>query len=100
MRTGIALRSMILDDGRVALGPEAELGFQAFPLRPLGFDGTFRVAGLSGAGASFFGTALLDASAGAGVLVGRVELRCGLRWIAIGNATTLGGPTFGARIWL
>lgn len=99
LRTGLALRSMILDDGRVALGPEAELGIQVFPLRPFSFDGTFRMAGLTGAGAAFFGTALIDASAGAGVLVGRVEVRAGFRWLVIGQATPLAGPILGARIW-
>lgn len=99
LRTGLALRAMVLDDGRAALGPEAEVGLQVFPLRPLAFDGTFRVAGLTGAGASWFGTALIDATAGTGVLVGRVELRGGYRWIVIGHATVLAGPLLGARIW-
>jgi hypothetical protein len=98
-RSGLGVRAMVLDNGSVALGPEFEAGFQAFPLRPLAFDGTFRVAGLSGAGASWFGTALLEASAGAGVLLGRVELRAGYRALVIGNAATLAGPTLGARIW-
>lgn len=98
-RRGLGLRLMVLDDGRPALGPELTLGIQAFPLRPLAFDGTFRVAGLSGAGASWFGTALVEGSAGAGVLFGRIELRAGLRGVVIGHSTTLGGPTFGARIW-
>ena len=98
-RSGLGVRAMILDDGSVALGPEFEAGFQTFPLRPLAFDGTFRVAGLSGAGAAWFGTALLEGSAGAGVLLGRVELRAGYRALVIGNATTLAGPTLGARIW-
>lgn len=56
---------LVLDDGSLALGPEFEAGIQTFPLRPLAFEGTFRIAGLSGAG----------------------------------NATTLAGPTLGARIW-
>jgi len=98
-RTGLGIRAMVLDDGSVALGPELELGVQAFPLRPLAIDGTFRVAGLSGAGAAWFGTALLEASAGAGALLGRVEVRAGYRAIVIGQATTLAGPTLGARIW-
>lgn len=99
LRTGLGLRAMVLDDGRVALGPEIDVGTQVFPLRPLAFDGTFRVAGLTGAGASWLGTVLIEASTGAGVLVGRVELRAGLRWLVIGHATTLAGPTLGARIW-
>ena len=99
LRTGLALRAMALDDGRIALGPEGEVGLQVFPLRPLAFDGTFRIAGLTGAGAAWFGTALIDAAAGAGVLVGRVELRGGYRLLVIGNATTLAGPSLGARIW-
>jgi hypothetical protein len=99
VRSGLGVRAMVLDDGNLAFGPEFEAGIQAFPLRPLAFDGTFRVAGLSGAGASWFGTALLDLSAGAGVLLGRVELRAGYRMLVIGNATTLAGPTLGARIW-
>jgi hypothetical protein len=99
LKTGLALRAMVLDDGRVALGPEAEMGLQVFPLRPLAFDGTFRIAGLTGAGASWFGTALIDAAAGAGVLVGRVELRGGFRWLVIGPGTSLVGPSLGARIW-
>jgi hypothetical protein len=98
-RSGLGVRAMILDDGSLALGPEFEAGFQTFPLRPLAFDGTFRVAGLSGAGAAWFGTALLEGSAGAGVLLGRVELRAGFRALVIGHATTLAGPTLGARIW-
>ena len=99
-RTGLGLRAMVLDDGSPALGPEVELGFQSFPLRPLAFDGTLRFAGLSGAGASWFGTGLLEGSAGAGVLLGRVEVRAGYRALVIGHATTLAGPTLGARIWL
>ena len=98
-RSGLAMRAMVLADGSAALGPEFEAGIQTFPLRPLAFDGTFRVAGLSGAGASWFGTAVLEGSAGAGVLLGRVEVRAGYRTIVIGNATTLAGPTLGARIW-
>lgn len=98
-RSGLAVRMMVLDDGRAALGPELELGVQAFPLRPLAFDGTFRVAGLSGAGASWFGTALLEGSVGVGVLFGRVEARAGYRTLMIGPSTTLAGPTLGARIW-
>jgi len=98
-RSGLGVRVMVLDDGSLALGPEFEAGLQTFPLRPLAFDGTFRVAGLSGAGASWFGTALLEGSAGAGVLLGRVELRAGYRALVIGHATTLAGPTLGARIW-
>ena len=98
-RSGLGVRVMVLDDGRAALGPELELGIQAFPLRPVAFDGTFRVAGLSGAGASWFGTALLEGSIGAGVLVGRVEARAGFRTLVIGSSTTLAGPTLGARIW-
>jgi hypothetical protein len=99
VRSGLGVRTMILDDGSMALGPEFEAGLQAFPLRPLAFDGTFRVAGLSGAGAAWFGTALLEASAGVGVLLGRVELRAGYRALVIGSATTLAGPSLGARIW-
>jgi hypothetical protein len=99
VRSGLAMRAMVLDDGSVAIGPEFEAGIQVFPLRPLAFDGTFRVAGLSGAGAAWFGTALLEGSAGAGVLLGRVELRVGYRALVIGQATTLAGPTLGARIW-
>jgi hypothetical protein len=99
LRTGLGFRAMVLDDGRVALGPEIDVGTQVFPLRPLAFDGTFRVAGLTGAGASWLGTVLIEASTGAGVLVGRVELRAGLRWLVIGYATTLAGPTLGTRIW-
>ena len=98
-RSGLGMRAMILGDGSLGLGPEFEAGIQAFPLRPLAFDGTFRVAGLSGAGASWFGTALLEGSVGAGALVGRVELHGGYRWLVIGHATTLSGPTLGARIW-
>jgi hypothetical protein len=98
-RSGLGVRAMVLDNGGLALGPEFEVGIQTFPLHPLALDGTFRVAGLSGAGASWFGTALLDLSAGAGVLLGRVELRAGYRALVIGNATTLAGPTLGARIW-
>lgn len=98
-RSGLGLRVMVLDDGRAALGPELALGVQAFPLRPLALDGTFRLAGLSGAGASWFGTALLEGSAGAGVMLGRVELRAGYRALVIGHATTLAGPTLGARVW-
>ncbi len=99
LRSGLALRGMALDDGRLALGPEFEIGAQFFPLRPLAFDGTFRIAGLSGASASWLGTVLVDASAGAGVLVGRVEVRGGYRTLVIGSGTTLAGPTLGARIW-
>jgi hypothetical protein len=99
VRSGLGVRTMILDDGSMAIGPEFEAGVQAFPLRPLAFDGTFRVAGLSGAGAAWFGTALLEASAGAGVLLGSVELRAGYRVLVIGSATTLAGPSLGARIW-
>jgi len=98
-RSGLGMRAMVLDDGSLALGPEFEMGVQVFPLRPLAFDGTFRVAGLSGAGASWFGTALLEGSAGAGVLLGRVEVRAGYRTLVIGHATTLAGPLLGARIW-
>jgi len=98
-RSGLGMRAMVLDNGDIALGPEFEVGIQTFPLRPLTLDGTFRVAGLSGAGASWFGTALLDGSAGAGVLLRRVELRAGYRILVIGHATTLAGPTLGTRIW-
>jgi hypothetical protein len=99
VRSGLAVRTMILDDESLALGPELEAGLLTFPLRPLAFDGTFRLAGLSGAGAPWFGTALLEVSAGAGVLLGRVEARAGYRALVIGHATTLAGPTLGARIW-
>jgi hypothetical protein len=98
-RSGLGVRAMVLGDGSLGLGPEFEAGIQTFPLRPLAFDGTFRVAGLSGAGASWFGTALLEGSVGAGALFGRVELHGGYRWLVIGHATTLSGPTLGARIW-
>lgn len=98
-RSGLGVRTMVLDDGSVALGPEFEAGIQTFPLRPLAFDGTFRIAGLSGAGASWFGTALLEGSVGAGVLLGRMEVHAGYRTLVIGHATTLAGPTLGARIW-
>jgi hypothetical protein len=99
VRSGLGVRTMILDDGSIAIGPEFEAGIQAFPLRPLAIDGTFRVAGLSGAGAAWFGTALLEGSAGVGVLLGRVEWHAGYRALVIGHATTLAGPTLGARIW-
>lgn len=99
LKVGLALRGLVLDDGRSAFGPEFELGAQLFPARPVALDGSVRLAGLTGAAASWFGTALADVNLGGGILVGRIELRGDYRWIVIGDAATLAGPRLGARVW-
>lgn len=97
VRLGAAGRSIILDDGRAAGGPELEIGGQYFPARPLGIDVRLRGALLAWDAGSAF--TMLESITTASVFVGRVEVVGGWRWTKIEAVPAFGGPTVGVRLW-
>lgn len=94
---GAALRGIELDDGNDASGPEAELGVQLFPVRPLGVNLNGRVAALSWTGADEFTFRELNATGS--FFMNRLELQGGWHWMRVGDTPAFAGPVVGVRIW-
>ncbi|MFI5213968.1 MAG: hypothetical protein ACHQU8_05460 [Gemmatimonadales bacterium] len=94
---GVAARGVFLNDGSRAWGPEGELGIQAFPLRPFGFNVTERLAGLSWNGNDYFLFQELNTTGS--VFINRFELQAGWHWMKVGDAPAFGGPIVGMRVW-
>jgi len=94
---GVAARGVFLNDGSRAWGPEGELGIQAFPLRPFGFNVTERLAGLSWNGNDYFLFQELNTTGS--VFINRLELQAGWHWMKVGDAPAFGGPIVGMRVW-
>jgi hypothetical protein len=98
VRLGAGIRPMYLSGGDFNLGWDLELGGLIFPVRPLSVSASFRGGQMSWDldARSWMG----DVTVTAGVHTGRVELQVGWRWIGIGSAPGIGGPTIGVRTWL
>lgn len=94
---GAALRGIELDDGSDASGPEAELGLQLFPVRPLGLSVSGRIAALSWTGLDDF--TFRELNAAGSFFMNRVELQGGWHWMRVGDTPAFGGPVVGIRIW-
>jgi hypothetical protein len=91
------VRSVLLDTGSGAVGPEIGVGFQAFPARPWSVAGTLRLGFVSWSPHN--SSAVFDVAATVGAFLGAVELQAGYRRLQIGEATAFNGPTLGARLW-
>ncbi len=94
---GVALRGVNLSGGDDAYGPEAELGLQVLPLRPIGINLNGRIAALSWAGETPF--AFKELNATGSVFFGRVELQGGWHYMKLGSAPAFTGPVAGLRVW-
>jgi len=99
LRGGLALQSILTDDGHVAAGPELELGAQLFPARPLAVTADSRFAALTWKGGQLFGVGFVDVMGGASVFLGRFEIQAGYRWTRVGIGAPFHGPTLGMRVW-
>jgi hypothetical protein len=103
MRVLAGARVIVLDNGESAIGPELELGVQAFPVRPWGFSATARGALVqwnSGLTWSIGGTSpFADLMATGSYFVGPVEVQAGWRYTKLGQAQAFNGPTAGIRLW-
>jgi len=97
LRVGIAARGVVLDDGTGSLGPELELGVQAFPRRPLGLNVTGRLSHQNWATGGDFTYRELNTTGS--LFVGRVEIQAGWHWAKMGSGPAFGGPTIGTRLW-
>ena len=97
MRIALAARAVILDNSDAAIGPELEVGMQAFPARPWGAAVNARGALLhwNWGGSSGFA----DLTATGSYFVGRAELMAGWRYTKVGSAEAFNGPTAGVRLW-
>ncbi len=98
-KVGLGAQFLVLGDGRGAVGPELDLGFQLFPVRPLGVGGSARVAALTWEGGPVFGTGFVDLTGHGSVFLGAAELMLGWRWTRVGVGSPFSGPTAGLRVW-
>jgi len=103
MRVLFGARVIVIDDGSSAIGPELEVGVQAFPVRPWGVTASARGALVqwnSGLDWSWGGTSpFADLNGNLSYFLGRVELQAGWRYTRIGGADAFNGPTAGVRLW-
>jgi len=86
---GMGLKA--LSGATTRLGPEIRVKTDFFPAKPFAFDG---MAGLS----LINGKGLWDLRLGAGVLLRRVEIRAGYRWLS-GPVLVLDGPEVSLALW-
>ena len=98
LKVGPALRVVVLDNGRPALGPELEVGAELLPHRPWGVGGTARGALVKWTETNTW-SGMADLTAHASVYLGRLELMAGWRYMVIGSAPAFNGPTAGVRLW-
>jgi len=103
MRVLVGARVIVLDNGGSAVGPEFEVGVQAFPVRPWGVSASARGALVqwnSGFNWSWGGTSpFADLNGNVSYFLGRVELQAGWRYTKVGTAQAFSGPTAGMRVW-
>lgn len=97
LKTNVAFRMIVLDDGEAAEGLDLELGAQLFPARPFGVMGSVRAAAMSWDENNSFG--MYESRAAASVFLGRIEVEGGWRWTKIGRTAAFSGPTLGVRVW-
>lgn len=93
----VALRGINLDTGEDAYGPEAELGLQLLPVRPIGINLNGRAAAMTWTGRDQFAYRELNATGS--VFLGRVELQAGWHYMKIGATPAFSGPVAGLRMW-
>ncbi len=103
MRVMVGARVIVLDNGESAVGPELELGVQAFPVRPWAVSASARgalVTWNSGLNWRIGGTSpFADLQATGSYFMGPVELQAGWRYTRIGAAPAFSGPVAGVRLW-
>jgi hypothetical protein len=97
LTAAVAVRGVELSGGDDAYGPEAELGLQLLPGRPLGINVNGRLATLSWTGPDNFTFRELNTTGS--IFVGRVELQAGWHYMKVGSAPAFTGPIAGLRVW-